>query len=148
MKKIFFGLLILLLFSCKKEEKAKPKNCSASKSSVNGKFKMYKMSEMAALMEQMYAENQQLKQRIKRGDTIGKFPNRFLQIHKAAMTDESDNDTFFKTQAALFIKSQELIYEDPANAKQHFNDGITSCVKCHEQKCSGPLQKIKKLYID
>jgi len=57
---------------------------------------MYEMSEMAALMEQMYVDNQRLKERIKNGDTIGKFPNHFLQIHKAVMTDEQDNDAFFQ----------------------------------------------------
>ena len=105
------------------------------------------MSEMAALMESMYLENQKLKERIKKGETIGKFPSHFLQIHKAVMTDETENDSFFKEQSTLFIKAQELIYEDPKNAKQHFNDGVNACVRCHEVKCGGPLPKIKKLYI-
>ena len=71
---------------------------------------MYEMSEMATLMEQMYVDNQRLKERIKKGDTIGKFPNHFMKIHQAVMTDEKENDTFFKEQAANFIKAQELIY--------------------------------------
>jgi hypothetical protein len=108
---------------------------------------MYQMSEMAALMESMYIENEKLKERIKKGDTIGKFPSHFLNIHKAVMTDESDNDQFFKQQASLFIKSQEMIYKDPKNAKQHFNEGINACVSCHQVKCGGPIPKIKKLYI-
>lgn len=112
-----------------------------------GKFKMYKMSEMSLLMEQMYADNQRLKQRIIKGDTIGVFPNHFLQIHKAVMTDQAENDRFFKQQATLFIKAQELIYKDPRNAKQHFNGGVTACVSCHQVKCGGPIQRIKKLYI-
>jgi alpha-acetolactate decarboxylase len=108
---------------------------------------MYQMSEMAALMESMYIENEKLKERIKKGDTIGQFPSHFLNIHKAVMTDESENDQFFKEQAALFIQSQELIYKDPKNAKQHFNEGINACVSCHQVKCGGPIPKIKKLYI-
>ena len=111
------------------------------------KFEMYQMSEMAALMESMYIENEKLKERIKKGDTIGQFPSHFLNIHKAVMTDESDNDVFFKDQAALFLKSQVLIYKDSKNAKQHFNEGINICVSCHQVKCSGPIPKIKKLYI-
>ena len=108
---------------------------------------MYEMSEMATLMEQMYVDNQRLKERISKGDTIGKFPNHFLDIHKAVMTDETENDAFFKEQAALFIQSQELIYKDPKNAKIHFNDGVNACIRCHEVKCGGPIPKIKKLYI-
>jgi hypothetical protein len=95
----------------------------------------------------MYVDNQRLKQRIQKGDTIGEFPNHFLQIHKAVMTDKTENDAFFKEQAAQFIKAQELIYEDPKNAKQHFNEGVNACINCHEVKCSGPITRIKKLYI-
>ncbi|WP_159800275.1 hypothetical protein [Flavobacterium sp. MK4S-17] len=108
---------------------------------------MYEMSEMAALMEQMYVDNMRLKERITNGDTIGNFPSHFLKIHASAMTDESENDAFFKEQAAKFIKAQELIYKDSINASKHFNDAVSSCVKCHEVKCTGPIPRIKKLYI-
>lgn len=146
MKKIVILFSLVLLFGCNK--KPDSSECeSESKTKSDKKFEMYQMSEMAALMESMYLENQQLKERIKKGDSIGKFPSHFLQIHKAVMTDETENDAFFKEQSALFIKAQELIYEDPKNAKQHFNDGINACVRCHEVKCGGPLPKIKKLYI-
>ena len=110
-------------------------------------FKMYTMSEMAALMEQMYADNIQLKQRIIAGDNVGNFPRHIVKIHSAVMTDATDNDTFFKEQAVKFVKAQELIYSDPANAKQHFNTAVTSCIACHEGKCEGPIPRIKKLYI-
>ncbi|HMK07365.1 MAG TPA: hypothetical protein VK476_07540 [Flavobacterium sp.] len=149
MKKYLFLLGLTLIFSCaKKEEKAKQETCAVdSTKKTKSRFVMYQASEMAALMEQMYVDNQRLKERIKNGDTIGKFPNHFLQIHKAVMTDESDNDAFFKQQAEVFIKAQELIYEDPKNAKQHFNEGVDACVQCHQQKCGGPIPRIKKLYI-
>ncbi len=150
MNRILFLLLILGMVSCQKSDKKEANTeveACATDSTKGKKFEMYEMSEMAALMEQMYVDNQRLKERIKNGDTIGKFPNHFLKIHKAVMTDESDNDAFFKEQAAKFIKAQELIYEDPKNAKEHFNNGIDACIACHQQKCGGPIPKIKKLYI-
>jgi hypothetical protein len=146
MNKYFILSIAFLIFSCnKKVEKSSCSSESTTKSEK--KFDMYQMSEMAALMESMYLENQKLKERIKKGETIGKFPSHFLQIHKAVMTDETENDAFFKEQAALFINAQKLIYQDPKNAKLHFNDGVNACVRCHEVKCGGPLPKIKKLYI-
>lgn len=139
-------LLILLLFSilisCKKDVN------STEKKTEEKKFTMYEMSEMAALMEQMYVDNQRLKERITKGDIIGKFPSHFMKIHKAVMTDESENDAFFKDQAAKFILAQERIYQDPKNAKEHFNAGVDACIQCHQQKCSGPIPRIKKLYIE
>ena len=150
MKQFFIVLFtILLLSSCNKQEEKKPvakKEVSAKTESKE--FEMYEMSEMAALMEQMYVDNQRLKERIKNGDTIGKFPSHFLEIHKSAMTDESENDAFFKKQAEIFINSQKLIYEDPKNAKEHFNAGVSACVACHQVKCAGPIPRIKKLFIE
>lgn len=148
MKKLLVLVLILGFMACqntKKEETKNEESCATD--SKEKEFQMYEMSEMAALMEQMYVDNQRLKDRIIKGDTIGQFPSHFLKIHKAVMTDESDNDAFFKEQAAKFIKAQELIYKDPKNAKEHFNNGVDACIACHQQKCGGPIPKIKKLYI-
>ena len=138
-------LVALVLFSCKNEDTESCDKEEAKQTTKN--FDMYEMSEMASLMEQMYKDNEILKERIKKGDTIGKFPNHFLKIHSSVMTDEQENDAFFKAQANHFIRSQELIYEDPKNAKEHFNSGIDACIQCHEVKCGGPIPRIKKLYI-
>lgn len=152
MRKTLFVIISasLMLYSCggKTESSANEEIAvSTDTTEVEKEFEMYEMSEMAALMEQMYVDNQRLKQRIIDGDTIGNFPNHFLNIHESVMTDESERDIFFKDQAAKFLKAQELIYNDSLNAKQHFNDAVSACVKCHEQKCGGPIPRIKKLYI-
>ncbi len=149
MKKILLFLLFISIVSCQKKETKKIENQEVNQcpSNKEKKLEMYQMSEMAALMEQMYVDNQRLKERIQEGDTIGKFPQHFLKIHKAVMTDDSDNDDFFKLQAAKFIKAQELIYKDPQHAKEHFNNGVDACIQCHQQKCGGPIPRIKKLYI-
>ncbi|MEM0542375.1 hypothetical protein WFZ85_07080 [Flavobacterium sp. j3] len=148
------NILILLVFSfftlvsCQKKEisadKNQPEKCVPESEK---KLEMYQMSEMATLMEQMYVDNQRLKERIKKGEKIGEFPQHFLKIHKAVMTDQTENDDFFKEQASKFIAAQELIYKDPKNAKEHFNNGVDACIKCHQQKCGGPIPRIKKLYI-
>lgn len=149
MKRYLLVVLVVSLnfASCDKKVeavKAAPKKCAAP---AKKEFKMYEMSEMAALMEQMYVDNLRLKERITKGDTIGNFPQHFLKIHGSVMTDDKENDAFFKMQAAKFLKAQELIYKDSLNAKKHFNDAVSSCVACHEQKCEGPIPRIKKLYI-
>lgn len=142
-------LSLLFAFSCaQKEEEKKPVVEKPLETKKKKKFEMYEMSEMAMLMEQMYVDNQRLKERIKKGDTIGEFPNHFLKIHGAVMTDKQENDAFFKDQAAKFIEAQQRIYEDPKNAKKHFNDGVNACITCHQVKCTGPIERIKKLYIE
>lgn len=147
-KVLLFSFIVLLLSCDKKNEKTDTPIDKPSEKKEVKKFEMYEMSEMSLLMEQMYVDNERLKERIKKGDTIGKFPNHFLKIHKAVMTDDKENDAFFKEQAANFIKAQQLIYEDPKNAKEHFNNGVDACLKCHQVKCGGPIPRIKKLYIE
>lgn len=146
-KRFLLPVVCILAFTACKKEAEKVVEAPKEKAPAKKEFKMYEMSEMAGLMEQMYAENMQLKQRIAKGDTIGNFPQHFLNIHSSVMTDESDNDAFFKEQAKVFIEAQGRIYKDSLNAKKHFNDAVSACVKCHEQKCEGPIPRIKKLYI-
>ncbi len=149
MKNIFLLAVALTAFSCAKKTEEAPAEVELESVAESGKkFEMYEMSEMALLMEQMYVDNQRLRERIKKGEQIGEFPQHFLDIHKAVMTDEEENDAFFKEQAAQFVKAQQMIYSDPQNAKQHFNKGVDACLSCHEVKCGGPIPRIKKLYID
>ncbi|MEZ4853972.1 hypothetical protein [Flavobacterium sp.] len=146
MKKIviILGIAVLLLSCQKKQEESC--ETDAKKNNAEG-FEMYEMSEMAALMEQMYVDNERLKNRIISGDTIGVFPQHFIRIHEAVLTDETDKDAFFKEQAQKFIQAQELIYKEPEKAKEHFNNAIDACINCHKVKCGGPIPRIKKLYI-
>ncbi len=145
MKKILILLLVICLFSCKKiEEKTTKTKSSCTKEK---KFEVYQLSEMASLMEQMYAYNLQIKDRIVKGDSIGKYPEFFNKIFTAKFTDATDKDPFFDEKARAFITAQKLIYSDSKNVKQHFNEGVTSCISCHEGKCGGPIPKIKKLFI-
>jgi cytochrome c553 len=63
------------------------------------------------------------------------------------MTDPTENDDFFKENAQVFLTAQEKIYNDPANAKEHYSNAIQACISCHEVKCSGPIPRIKKLQL-
>ncbi|MES2811873.1 MAG: hypothetical protein V4670_05315 [Bacteroidota bacterium] len=139
MKKIACLIICLVFLSCDKKEKVIPKK--------EKQFEMYEMSEMAMLMEQIYVNNQRLKERITRKEYLGNFPQHFLEIHSAVMTDKQENDSFFKKNAASYIHYQKMIYQDPQKAKENFNSSIDVCIKCHEVKCTGPIQRIKKLYI-
>ncbi|MBC7606348.1 MAG: hypothetical protein H7199_05270 [Burkholderiales bacterium] len=149
MKKNVLILCIMAVIGCtQKKDITKNETCAKSTTLKGSGFKMYEMSEMSLLMERMYADNKRLRQQIIDGDTIGRFPNYFLKIHQATMTDESENDVFFKTQAAVFIRAQKRIYADQRNAEEHFNAAVKVCVQCHQRQCSSPLVRIKKLYIE
>lgn len=157
MKRFVFGVVFsLAIVSCQQKEtppaakkESTPKEACEKPKTVKDAdgFEMYQMTEMAALMEQMYVDNKRLRERIIKGEAVGSFPEHYLKIHTAEMTDPSENDAFFKARAKAYIEAQKQLYADPKNAKVHFNAGIDACVQCHEQKCGGPLVRIKKLYI-
>lgn len=138
--------MVFCFLSCKRKEHNSTNTDTSCKKEK--KFEMYELSEMASLMEQMYAYNLQIKNKIEKGESIGKFPEFFNKIYTAKFTDISDKDPFFDEKAKKFIAAQNLIYSDPKNLKQNFNDGVTACITCHQGKCGGPIPKIKKLYLN
>lgn len=148
MKKILvFGCTFLFIISCQKKAESIDEKVDSTATTEKKSFEMYELSEMALLMEQMYVDNQRLKERIEKGEAVGEFPSHFAKIHEAIMTDPTENDQFFKDNAKLFLAAQELIYKDPENAKEHYSNAIQACISCHEVKCSGPIPRIKKLQL-
>ena len=147
MNKLLILLFAITVISCQNNEKKVDVKEEINSCHKEKKFEMYKMSEMASLMEQMYAYNKQIRDRIIKGDTVGKFPDFFNKIYTAKFTTPSDNDDFFKENANKYIVAQKLIYSDPKNVKENFNKGLDACVTCHQGKCGGPIPRIKKLYI-
>ena len=147
MNKLLILLFAITAISCQNNEKKVDVKEEKNSCHKEKKFEMYKMSEMASLMEQMYAYNKQIRDRIIKGDTVGKFPNFFNKIYTAKFTTPSDNDDFFKENANKYLVAQKLIYNDTKNVKENFNKGLDACVTCHQGKCGGPIPRIKKLYI-
>lgn len=141
----FLILLSALLFlSCNSNSVGNTSEAACEK--PKDEFKMYEVSEMAALMEQMYVENKRLKERIIKRDTLGKFPIYFLTIENASFTKGKDRDAFFTKLADTFIAKQMEIYTSKDTIKA-FNAMVDQCIACHEVKCGGPIARIKKLYI-
>lgn len=136
-------LVLLFLVACKAEKK----EVNTAVTEEKAAFELYEMSEMAALMEKMYQEHEEVKTRLQNGTPIGGFPAYLLKIHTAEFTDDSDNDDAFKQMANLYIEYEKNIYTDTANAKTHYNNAINACIVCHQQKCTGPIPRIKKLLI-
>ncbi len=146
MKNTALLLIALLALSCNKKTDNVSKEAIKDTVSTSN-FKMYDMSEMAALMEQMYAHNTQLKERILNKEDLGTYPVAFDKIHTAILTESSDRDAFFNEQAIKFIALQKAIYADTVQAKENYNKMVNQCLECHSKKCGGPIPRIKKLLI-
>lgn len=137
-------LVIVTFFSCKTESEKK------EDVQEDSTFKMYEMSALASLMEQMHAQAVFLKANIELGNTdLGEWPVKHNQILTAEMTDASDRDIFFEYQASEYLKLEQVLYlSKEENKKKQFNNMINSCLACHQKKCGGPIPRIKKLLIN
>lgn len=141
MRLLFICLLCVLSFSCKKEEKKE--QLKEKKELV-----MVKPSEMANLMNEMYAFNESIKQQVIEGKLNNNYPEKFNNIHSAVMTDPNDRDETFEAFSKLFLESEQALFEAPKEELvMRYNNAINACIACHTKKCSGPIPRIKKLLI-
>ena len=109
---------------------------------------MYEASEMALLMRGMYEFNKAARAQIINKDSLSAFPEEFLLIHKAVLTDPSERDKEFDTIAEQFIDAQKAVFSTKSDSiLYHFNKSVNLCISCHETRCIGPIPKIKKLLI-
>ncbi|NVK52390.1 MAG: hypothetical protein HWD85_05605 [Flavobacteriaceae bacterium] len=134
---IFFTLLVVGCNS-KKETKVE----------ITPVTNFYKQSEMAALMLLMYEKNAENKKLILAGKSPKTFPEEFLKIHTAKLTDSTDRNQDFKTFSNYYINSMQQVFNSPQDSliNKH-NTAINSCIACHETTCVGPIPRIKKLLI-
>lgn len=139
MKKLFFVFALMVsLSSCNTDEKEKKTE----------EVSMRKQSEMAALMNKMYDENEKIKKKILNGEMPQGFPEDYLKIHTATLTDPSDRTPEFKGFSDVYIKNLRDVFEtNEESLKEKFNETINSCIACHKTTCIGPIPRIKKLLI-
>lgn len=142
---ILITLSCILAFGCKEKQ-------DNLQSAENEKivYDMYEPSEMANLMNEMYAHNLKVKQDILAGNIPTEFPLDFLKIHSAEMSEFKERNEIFQSFSKLFIEAEKEIYnlESDVPLDDRFNRMVNLCVSCHTTECTGPIPRIKKLLIE
>lgn len=139
--KYFLCCLVLLSFGCnstQKEVKSTPKK----------ELVMAEVSEMAKLMNEMYAFNESIRQQIVDGNLNTNYPTNFDKIHTAVLTKSKVRGLDFEPFSKTFLDSEKEIFSDSQeDLTLRYNTAINACISCHEIKCVGPIPRIKKLLI-
>lgn len=131
---LFLGFSFMLV-SCKKAKEKVP-------------FEMYQTSELSLMMEKMYIFNDSIKQQILSNRELSKVPYDLDELHSAKMTDRFERDENFYRLAQIYSKFQTALYNTSKDSvKTVFNNSINTCVACHQNSCTGPIPRIKKLLI-
>lgn len=131
------------IFGCKNEEK------ETTEISEKIVYDMYEPSEMANLMNQMYAHNLKIKQDIIAGKTPTEFPMDFMKIHTAELSDFKDRNEIFKSFSNVFLNAEREIFNEDSEVplEERFNNAVNVCISCHQTECTGPIPRIQKLLI-
>ena len=138
------AVIICLASSCK-EQKEDQKEVKVEKP----KLIMHQPSEMASLMNAMYAYNLQAKNQIIAGKTPIAMPLDLLKLHSAEMTKGRERTEVWNSFVNVFIEAQYKVLDSVSSLsiKERHNQVVNNCLDCHKTECVGPIPKIKKLLI-
>lgn len=137
----YISLLLLFVFvvSCKTNQEAPQES---------NELIMAPRSEMALLMNEMFAFNESIKAQVISGDLNNAYPSNFDKIHTAQLTDPTDKDAVYDAFAEEFVAKTKLMFDaEGPDLRLRYNDAVNACISCHNKKCTGPLPRIKKLII-
>ncbi|WP_426429652.1 hypothetical protein ACPX19_08900 [Winogradskyella sp. HB-48] len=136
--------LLLLCFNCKNETELE-----ATEKKEKPELIMHQPSQMANLMNGMYAYNLQIKQQIVNGEVPASMPLDLMKLHSAEMSNGHARTPVWNSFVNVFIESQKSVVDTLSNVelKERYNATINNCLACHKTECTGPIPKIRKLLI-
>lgn len=139
-----FAVVLLLCFNCKNKTEPIP-----TEKKEKPELIMHQPSEMANLMNGMYAYNLQIKQQIINGEIPVSMPLDLLKLHSAEMSNGHARTAVWNNNVHGFIESQQSVIDTLSNIelKERYNTTINNCLACHKTECTGPIPKIRKLLI-
>jgi len=140
MKNLTLVLVLISILSC---------NNTSQEKEVKKPLKIYQRTEMALLMLDMYAEMEHIKDLINNDNVLTtNIPKSFYNIYTGKLTKPSVRDDNYKVFSNQYLNSLEYLYTNPkSDQKTNYNNVINNCITCHQVKCFGPIEKIKKLYL-
>ena len=148
---LYLFIACFILVSCQ-EKKTECKVCDEElKEAAKAKEAsiMYEPSELATLMLDMYAANQDWKAEILNGNVPKDFPEKYKKMHGAKSVNENAGGEFYNATTTSYLKTvEDLTQATPENAKEKFNAMVNVCLQCHQEICPGPIPKINKLFIE
>jgi hypothetical protein len=102
---------------------------------------------MALMMRQLAANADSMKQQILRGEKLDSLKYPFIRFYLAEPTDPSVLEPQFYENARLFQEAYHELFRHSSDQVTYHNLVISKCIGCHENYCSGPLKRIRKLLI-
>lgn len=102
---------------------------------------------MALMMRQMAKNADLMKTKLINGEALDSNQFPFIRFYLVEPTDPKVLVPQFYENSRLFQDAYKAIFMHPKDQQKYYNLAIGKCINCHEQYCSGPLKRIRKLII-
>jgi hypothetical protein len=145
--------LSCLLYACSENKKTIPVNPDSTIDSVDAECETETIKDpnnpkpMALMMRQLAANADSMKQQIIRGEQLDSTRYPFIKFYLVEPTDPNVLEPQFYENARLFQEAYIALFKHPKEQVKYHNLVIQKCISCHENYCSGPLKRIRKLLI-
>lgn len=102
---------------------------------------------MAKLMHRMLTYLKNEKQRIEADKPRQKFPKEFEKINTATVTPGKKLVPEHREYVENFRSALAAYYNTDLPRREQFNRLVSTCIKCHERECPGPVETINSQKI-
>jgi len=144
---IFILLSLTFITACANENTDQPSSAITKLNNTVAPLNPNGDSELALLMREMEKHWKGTKKQLEEGQAIKDLPD-FSNILSATPTDESMSMDDLHGFATTYLQQIKALDDaEGAEQKVAYNNIINGCIMCHENSCSGPIPRIKKLLI-
>lgn len=147
---VAFFVGIVITNSCSNNETSQHQKSEQHKLQTSNKNQIldpHQPKPMALMMRQMAENADSMKAKIMRGEKVDSLHYPFIRFYLVQATDESVKEPQFYENAKNYQTAHQAIFTHPNEQKKYYNLMINACISCHENYCSGPLRRIRKMPI-
>lgn len=122
--------------------------CTSTESKETPKARLYKRSELSLLMRKMHDAAKDLKKNLSDSTMRMEYKELFEEIQSAQVSDLELKENNFDAFAFAWQESWKDFLAEKDEPEQAFNRMVDQCLNCHNNRCPGPIRKIKRLKIE
>jgi len=105
-------------------------------------------SQLSKLMRFMANDFKTIRTKVIANEKLPEYQKKYKKILTAKASADSKKGEHYIEYAQLFLKQYDRFYNcEKSIQKKEFNNLVSTCIRCHESYCPGPLTMIKKIKI-
>ena len=114
------------------------------------KVLIYEPSDLVILMKQMEGNLAHIKAELDADKPISEESRQeFKGLFTETPSEDVVRDSSYVAIGQQFLDNYEQLFtaSDKGSLRHIFNSAVSNCITCHQNRCPGPIKRIKKLAI-